>query len=142
MPSPNQPKRPTSAATRHAGPPAPPASTAKLEGGTTKEKPKSVRRKVVAVKTGYYDHVIRNPGDVFIQDDAISPFSDADREPEHLGDKPGWMRVVSRDTPTKITGSNDVIRKEHDRIMREKIAGGGVGPDTTGSGDEDVLGLD
>jgi hypothetical protein len=83
------------------------------------------RRKVRATKTGYYEHTIRQVGDVFIQDDAISPFSEK------------WMEPVDEAVPEKITGSNEVIQKEHDAILRQKMnLGSGDAP----TGDKNPLG--
>lgn len=89
--------------------------------------PTATRRKVRATRTGYYEHTIRNVGDVFIQDDEISAFSDV------------WMEKVDEETPERITGSNAVIAEEHDRILRQKI---NLGDGDTGkpTGDTKVIG--
>lgn len=88
--------------------------------------PEPARRKVRATKTGYYEHTLRHPGDVFIQDDAISPFSEK------------WMEAVDEDEPERITGSNALIEQEHDRILRERAPGGASAGDPTGG--QNVLG--
>lgn len=97
---------------------------AKAKAEKTGEKvaePGKGQRKVRATRTGYYEHTIRNEGDVFIQDDAISPFSDK------------WMEEVGEHVPERITGSNAVIEKEHDRILRERTGAATGGDDPTGN---------
>lgn len=97
----------------------------------TADAPSATRRKVRATRTGYYEHTIRNVGDVFIQDDAISPFSDK------------WMETVDDDEPEKITGSNAIIQQEHDAIMRQKLnlgSGDTTDASTGSTGDKKVIG--
>jgi hypothetical protein len=77
---------------------------------------------VRATKTGYYEHTIRQVGDVFIQDDAISPFSEK------------WMEPVDDDVPEKITGSNAIIQQEHDAIVRQKLNLGSGDPTDASTG--------
>lgn len=99
------------------------ATSKATDKGDDKAPAKPTKRKVRATRTGYYEHTIRNAGDVFIQDDAISPFS------------PKWMEEVDESVPEKITGSNAVIEQEHDRILRERT-GNGAGP----TGDANPIG--
>jgi hypothetical protein len=88
----------------------------------------ATRRKVRATRTGYYEHTIRHPGDVFIQDDDISPFSDK------------WMEKVDDDEPERITGSNAIIQQEHDRILNDRVTGNAAAGDATrGTGDASVI---
>lgn len=86
------------------------------------------RRKVRATKTGYYEHTVRQVGDVFTQDDAVSSFSDR------------WMEVVDEKTPEKITGSNAMIQEEHDRIIADRMAGASGGASGKPTGNTNVLG--
>lgn len=110
----------TSTAKRKAA--APPSDTTDLGAG---------RRNVRATRTGYYEHTVRQVGDVFVQDDAISPFSAK------------WMEEVDADEPEKITGSNAVIQQEHDRILSERsgsASGAPAGASSGSTGDANVLG--
>lgn len=70
------------------------------------------RIKVRAVRTGYYDHIRRRPGDVFVIDE--KHFSDAHREPTeqrpHL--LPGWMEKVARNTPETTTTAQEALNAE------------------------------
>lgn len=62
--------------------------------------------KVRALKTGYYDDARRRAGDVFSID------------PADFSSK--WMEYVSGATPSKTTGPNASIRKQHDEILGGK----------------------
>lgn len=71
--------------------------------------------KVVATRLGYYDHVRRREGDVFIVD--AEHFADA----ELPG---GWMERVDALTPERTTTAPQALKQEHDRILGGKVTGG------------------
>lgn len=84
----------------------------------TAPKAKTRRVKVVATRTGYYDHARRREGDVFIIEEA--DFSDADRTDKVPA---GWMRRVPANTPESISTSQDAIDKAHDDLLQTKAGG-------------------
>lgn len=79
----------------------------------TAPKRKVTRVRVVATKTGYYDHARRREGDVFDIDAA--DFSDADGEKYQ-----GWMRKVAATEELSISTSQDEINRQHDELLAMK----------------------
>ena len=65
--------------------------------------------KVRAIQQGYYDHVRRREGDVFIV--AAQAFSLK------------WMEKVGAHTPERITTGQEVLRREHDQLVAERAPG-------------------
>lgn len=59
--------------------------------------------KVRATQMGYYDHVRRHVGDVFVVD--LSAFSHK------------WMERVDGDTPERVTTAKQAIQQQHDEIL-------------------------
>lgn len=64
--------------------------------------------KVRATQLGYYDHVRRRPGDVFVVD--ASQFSAK------------WMETVDGATPERVTTAAQAIRQQHDEILGTRSA--------------------
>lgn len=67
--------------------------------------------KVMATRTGYYDHGRRRPGDVFICDE--KDFSAT------------WMQKVAPGTPERVSTSQDEIDRQHDELLATKAAAAG-----------------
>lgn len=88
-------------------------------------KDKGRRIRVRAVRTGYYEHVRRRPGDVFTCFE--SEFSDAAVE-RYQGGPTGWMERVGRDLPESVTGSQAALDQEQ-KAIREMRDGVGAGLD-------------
>jgi hypothetical protein len=87
-------------------------------------------RKVRALKMGYYDHVRRREGDVFILNDPANEFSSK------------WMEYVDARTPTKVTTGAEDLRKKHDEILGASAPDGLAAHDEAdhATGDLKVLG--
>lgn len=85
----------------------------------TTPKDKAGPVKVQATDMGYYDHVRRRPGDVFVIDAA--DFS------------PKWMVRVEATTPEHVTTAQQALTQQH----RDTVAGRAA-PPLTGT-DRDVL---
>lgn len=64
--------------------------------------------KVVALRMGYYNHVRRREGDVFIV-----------REREHFSEK--WMELAHPEAKPSKTGAQAAIQREHDEILGGKV---------------------
>lgn len=83
------------------------------KNGLVERNPKPVPKdnpiKVVATMTGYYDHVRRREGDVFIiaNERAFSA---------------RWMEKVGARTPESVSTSQQAIQKAHDEILGGKTA--------------------
>ena len=89
--------------------------------------PKKQRMRVVATKTGYYDHARRREGDVF--DIEAAHFSDADRtEKDGRPVPPGWMRKVASSTELSHSTAQDEINRQHDELLAAR-AGNAVDKD-------------
>jgi len=78
--------------------------------------------KVRATAIGYYGDARRRPGDVFVLTD-----------PRHFSKR--WMEQVSASTPDQRSTNQDVIRREHDAVLRERLTGRGRTQKPTGAGD-------
>ncbi len=74
--------------------------------------------KVRAIEIGYYDHVRRREGDVFIIANAQA-FS------------PRWMEMVSAGVPEKVTGAKAALEQIHDDIVGGRLANSKVTGDET-----------
>lgn len=95
--------------------------------------------KVVAIQTGYHDHMRRREGDVFSIPDAPRR-KPSPKEMQYLGegmkpamDKDGtipqvysakWMRPVSANTPERKSTAQLAINKRHDEIRSGNAATG------------------
>jgi len=76
--------------------------------------------KVRAIRMGYYDHIRRREGDVFVIANEQA-FSDK------------WMEKVDPRTRERTTSAPQALRQQHDEILGGKVTGGATG-------DADVLG--
>lgn len=74
------------------------------------------RFKVRALALGYYDHIRRRIGDVFVLASARD-FSDR------------WMEQVDASTPERITTGVEELRKQHDEIIAARRPASGMVPD-------------
>ncbi len=86
-----------------------PAQKAKVTVGPTK---------VRATQAGYYDNARRREGDVFTIQNS-GEFSEK------------WMEKVDKSTPEKTTTGQEVINRDHDDVLKDKLAGratGGANP--------------
>lgn len=107
--------------------------------------------KVRALADGYYDDKLRRPGDVFEID--ATPLSQRLREQLAAGEGTGeptkadkerlhepaafaekWMERVSASTPAKQSSHNEVLRRQHDETLSERVA------NKRSTGDTPVLG--
>lgn|SRR5512138_845629 len=87
----------------------------------TAPKKKTTRMRVVATKTGYYDHARRRAGDVF--DIEAADFSDADRtEKNGQPAPPGWMRRVDASTELSHSTAQDEINRQHDETLAARAS--------------------
>lgn len=119
-------KRPTPAAARRQTPRAPAPKPAAAEAPAPAATPRrqsaprdpakpataqtTVGIKVRATQLGYYDHVRRREGDVFL----IAKERDfSDR----------WMEYVDARTPESVSTSADELRRKHDEIIRSRRPG-------------------
>jgi hypothetical protein len=91
--------------------------------------PKNVL-KVRATQTGYYDHIRRRPGDVFLID--ATPLEADVKVGGKVTRKKGdiaafsdrWMEVVDPRTPESVSTANDEIRRQHDELLASRHSGG------------------
>ena len=65
----------------------------------------------MAVRTGYYDHVRRREGDVFVIDE--KDISDADIVDRPV---PGWMKRVAASTPLQHSTAQEALNKASEEI--------------------------
>lgn len=70
------------------------------------------RIKVRAMRQGYYDHIRRHEGDVFYIE-----------KEEHFG---RWMERVPNTTPERITTAPQALRREHDRLLADRMPSSGT----------------
>ena len=113
------------------------------------QKKQQEKRRVRATRLGYYNHVRRREGDVFLLD----PPTERDQLvylPVKRGDprlqemqtvvcdpfSTQWMEDVDDSTPKRVTATTAALRKQHEELRRE------ASPQVTATGDADVLGLD
>lgn len=68
--------------------------------------PKRIKVRVTAI--GYYDHLLRHPGDVFVIDDEAA-FSTR------------WMERVAATMPETRTSLNAVIKAAHDQVLASRM---------------------
>jgi hypothetical protein len=94
--------------------------------------------KVQATQTGYYDHIRRRPGDVFLIDgerleaDVLGPDGKTvtRKKGEVAAFSSRWMEKVDASTPESVSTANDAIRQQHDELLASRYADGlQVGPD-------------
>lgn len=64
-------------------------------------------RKVRALKMGFFNNIRRRAGDVFFIYDPIEFSED-------------WMEFAGASDPERVTTGNEELKREHDRIMKEK----------------------
>lgn len=90
----------------------------------TPEAPKQgeARFKVRAVRDGYYDHIRRREGDVFVVNE--SAFSDAHGDPAVTHRRAGWMERVNERTPERVTGSQDAVDRVNNQLREERLPQG------------------
>jgi len=83
-----------------------------------KEQPKPAVKdnpiKVRAIRVGYYDHVRRREGDVFIIANEQA-FSEK------------WMEQVDPRTRERTTSAKQALEREHDAILGGRVTGGATG---------------
>ena len=84
----------------------PPKAAKPAAPPATKGRPFKVR----ATQMGYYDHIRRRLGDVFV----------IQGEHEFSG---RWMEKVDASTPERITTPNQAIKQQHDDILAMRHAG-------------------
>ena len=65
--------------------------------------------RVRAIRMGYYDHIRRRVGDVFMVPQAV--FSKK------------WMEMVSSGTPERMTTGQEQLRRDHDEILGGRSPG-------------------
>ena len=95
-----------------------------MSGTTEKPRPFKVR----ALQMGYYEHMRRRVGDVFVIQ-SEQEFSTR------------WMERVSDHTPERVTGANAAIRQQHDGILSGEVSRASVlGDDTPPDTDANPLG--
>lgn len=100
---------------------------AKTRSRVPQETPEApvVRIKVRAIQDGYYDHIRRREGDVFV---LTSERAFSER----------WMEHVDASVPERLTTGKEVLRQAHDELLRERVPGQGSSyPDES---DENPLG--
>lgn len=76
---------------------------------TTPAAPK--RLKVRATRMGYYDHIRRREGDVFV-------FAHVEGTP-----LPSWVEQVDARTPERITTGAQELQRHHDEILASRTPG-------------------
>lgn len=120
----NKPVRPPNAPpTRNPREPVLPPPTARARGGESRDlaRPATTeagrvaptRIKVRAIRQGYYDHIRRHEGDVF--------FIASDQDFSNR-----WMEVVDARTPERITSSPELLRRQHDELLAERMPARGT----------------
>ena len=73
------------------------------------------RLRVRATMVGYYEHIRRREGDVFVIEGTILPSGHLDCFSHK------WMEAVAPTTPTRVTTpAVDLVRK-HDELLRSKV---------------------
>lgn len=79
------------------------------------------RMKVRATRDGYYDDILRRPGDVFTIDATPKKVVEekTTKTKDEKGNKPAafsekWMEEVPANTPEQTTSHNEVLRRQHD----------------------------
>lgn len=103
---------------------APKPRTAARKRSTTSREARPKMIKVMATQMGYYDHVRRRPGDVFLI-------------PERMYSKK-WMEMVDRRVAERITTVEESLRKQHDDILALKYGDKAPGTESDPIGaDED-----
>jgi hypothetical protein len=110
-------KTTTPARTAHPAAPVP-TRTAAPAAVPTPTPARRVVLKVRAIRVGYYDHVRRREGDVFVIKDP-KEFSTI------------WMEPVKPNVPEQVTSAPEALKKHHDEVQMERYGLGG----THGTGD-------
>lgn len=119
------------------------AKRASMNQTVLDQKDRKNQVKVMATSTGYYDHVRRRPGDVFLIDAA--PLEEDLKRNGKVVRKKGeiaafstrWMELVDADTPESYTTANDAIRRQHDEVLASRAAGSVI-PDRPDDVDDSV----
>jgi hypothetical protein len=97
--------------------PKPPASTAVAarEASQTAAARPGVKFKVRALRMGYYDHIRRREGDVFL-------YTMGPKETK----LPSWVERVSDRTPERVTTGVQELRQKHDEILQSRMPSQGT----------------
>jgi hypothetical protein len=101
----------TPARTAHPAAPAPAKTAATAAPVATPAR--RVVLKVRAIRVGYYDHVRRREGDVFIIKDP-KEFSKV------------WMEPVKPNVPEQVTSAPEALKKHHDEVQAQRYGVGGT----------------
>lgn len=97
--------------------PTPPRSTNRAAADVVRDavtRP-GLKVKVRATRMGYYDHVRRREGDVFIYTMGLKETK-----------LPSWVERTDPRTPERITTGVQELRQKHDEILRDRNPAGGT----------------
>lgn len=99
-----------------------------------KEKDLKERIKVVATQDGYYQHVRRREGDVFLLIPVRTSAGKVVSAEEQFSKK--WMERVSLQAKVNVSTSKQKLQEDHDSIIRERM--GLNDPDDAPAGEGEV----